>query len=54
MNSHGAMTLAEQMIHELNAAIDRGWTYAPDLQGTELEGMRHTPRWQALVARLRA
>ena len=38
----------------LNRALDRGWTYAPDLESAEFDGMRDTPSWQALLARLSA
>jgi GNAT superfamily N-acetyltransferase len=44
----------DKAIANLNQAIDRGWTYAPDLQSSEFDGLRDTPEWQALVERLGA
>jgi hypothetical protein len=47
-----AREATERALAYLNRASDRGWTYAPDLESAEFDGMRDTPAWQALLARL--
>ena len=36
----------------LNQAIDRGWTYAPDLESAEFDSLRDTPEWQVVLERV--
>lgn len=47
-----ALDAPDRAFVHLNRAIDRGWTYAPDLESTEFDSLRDAPEWQPLLKRL--
>jgi len=42
----------DKALAQLDRAVDAGWNYAPDLACVEFDGLRDTPQWQTLLARL--
>jgi len=47
-----AMGAPDEAMADLERAVDRGWTYTPDLESAEFDRLRGTPGWQALLERL--